>query len=64
MGTGQSLGAGDGTCARRTTGYMLALWSGREEAGLPGGTGDMVRIARQSGMVDVVVIDANQLLAD
>jgi hypothetical protein len=48
--------------ARRVT--LLALWSGREEAGLPGGTGDMVRIARQSGMVDVVVIDANQLLAD
>ena len=41
---------------------LVALWDGREESGSPGGTGHMVRIARQAGTVDVVILDAAQLL--
>ena len=48
-------GAGDVT--------LLVLWDGKDISGKPGGTGHMVRIARQSGAVDIIHIDSGQLLA-
>jgi hypothetical protein len=41
---------------------LIALWDGKLNSDKPGGTGHMVRIAREAGSVDVLVIDANQLV--
>jgi hypothetical protein len=46
--------------AQRIT--LLALWDGNDEGDAPGGTAHMVRLARDSGQVDVKIIDAKQLL--
>jgi hypothetical protein len=46
--------------ARKVT--LIALWDGKDAGDAPGGTAHMVRIAREAGMVDVVTIDASQIL--
>jgi hypothetical protein len=46
--------------ARKVT--LIALWDGKDAGDAPGGTAHMVRIAREAGMVDVVTIDAGQIL--
>ena len=48
--------------ARKVT--LIALWDGKDTGDAPGGTAHMVRIAREAGMVDVVTIDANQILTE
>ena len=42
---------------------LLALWDRKPAGGGPGGTAHMVQLARNAGDVDVVVIEAEQLLA-
>jgi hypothetical protein len=39
------------------------LWDGKTVGDAPGGTAQMVQIARNAGTVDIVRIDANQLLS-
>jgi hypothetical protein len=41
---------------------LIALWDGKDEGDAPGGTAHMVRLARDSGQVDVKIIDAKRLL--
>ena len=41
---------------------LLALWDGKAVGDAPGGTAHMVRMARAAGMIDVVPIDAGNLL--
>jgi hypothetical protein len=41
---------------------LIALWDGNDEGDAPGGTAHMVRLARDTGQVDVKIIDAKQLL--
>ena len=41
---------------------LIALWDGKAVGDAPGGTAQMVQIARQAGNVDIVRIDAGQLL--
>ena len=41
---------------------LIALWDSKATGDAPGGTAHMVRIAREAGMVDVVTIDASQIL--
>ena len=41
---------------------LLALWNGEDTGERPGGTAQMIRLARESGRVDVVVIDSRKLL--
>lgn len=41
---------------------LLALWDGKTEGDAPGGTADMLKLARNAGNVHVNVIDAKQLL--
>jgi tetratricopeptide (TPR) repeat protein len=41
---------------------LIALWDGKDEGDAPGGTAHMVRLARDTGRVDVKVIDAKRLL--
>ena len=47
--------------ARKVT--LIALWDGKATGDAPGGTAHMVQIARDAGMVDVVAIDAKQILS-
>jgi hypothetical protein len=47
--------------ARKIT--LLALWDGNATGDAKGGTADMVRIARKTGVFDVRVIETAQLLA-
>jgi hypothetical protein len=42
---------------------LIALWDGKTAGDAPGGTAQMVQIARQAGTVDIVRIDAGQLLS-
>jgi hypothetical protein len=42
---------------------LIALWDGKAAGDAPGGTAQMVQIARQAGNVDIVRIDAGQLLS-
>lgn len=46
--------------ARRTT--LLALWDGQGAGESAGGTAQMVNLARETGVIDVKVIDAGELL--
>jgi hypothetical protein len=46
--------------ARRTT--LVALWDGKAEGDAAGGTAQMVRLARETGAIDVRVINAGELL--
>ena len=48
--------------ARKIT--LIALWDGKDTGDAPGGTAHMVRIAQEAGMVDVVTIDASQILTE
>jgi hypothetical protein len=41
---------------------LIALWDGKDEGDAPGGTAHMVRLARDTGQVDVKIIDAKRLL--
>jgi hypothetical protein len=41
---------------------LIALWDGNDEGDAPGGTAHMVRLARDTGQVDVKIIDAKRLL--
>jgi hypothetical protein len=41
---------------------LIALWDGKDEGDAPGGTAHMVRLARDTGQVDVKIIDAKKLL--
>ena len=41
---------------------LIALWDGKDEGDAPGGTAHMVRSARDTGLVDVKIIDAKKLL--
>lgn len=41
---------------------LIALWDGKDEGDAPGGTAHMVRLARDTGQIDVKIIDAKQLL--
>jgi hypothetical protein len=41
---------------------LIALWDGKDEGDGPGGTADMVELARKAGVVHVNVIDAKKLL--
>ena len=41
---------------------LIALWDGKAAGDAPGGTAQMVQIARRAGNVDIVRIDASQLL--
>jgi hypothetical protein len=43
---------------------LLALWDGKDVSGKPGGTGHMVKVSRQFGMIDVKRIDSRLLLDD
>jgi len=42
---------------------LIALWDGKDMGDAPGGTAQMVQIARKAGTVDIVRIDAGQLLS-
>jgi hypothetical protein len=42
---------------------LIALWDGKSTGDAPGGTAQMVQIARKAGTVDIVRIDAGQLLS-
>jgi hypothetical protein len=42
---------------------LIALWDGKTVGDAPGGTAQMVQIARNAGTVDIVRIDAGQLLS-
>ena len=42
---------------------LIALWDGKTIGDAPGGTAQMVQIARKAGTVDIVRIDAGQLLS-
>ena len=42
---------------------LIALWDGKTMGDAPGGTAQMVQIARKAGTVDIVRIDAGQLLS-
>ena len=42
---------------------LIALWDGKSIGDAPGGTAQMVQIAREAGTVDIVRIDAGQLLS-
>jgi len=42
---------------------LIALWDGKTVGDAPGGSAQMVRIARKAGTVDIVRIDAGQLLS-
>jgi len=42
---------------------LIALWDGKSVGDAPGGTAQMVQIAREAGTVDIVRIDAGQLLS-
>jgi hypothetical protein len=46
--------------AKRTT--LLALWDGKTQGDGAGGTAQMVHLARETGRIDVKVIDASELL--
>jgi hypothetical protein len=48
--------------ARKVT--LIALWDGKPSGDAAGGTAHMVRIARDEGTVDVVIIDADRLKGD
>ena len=41
---------------------LVALWDGKDAGDAPGGTAQMVQLARDAGTVDVKIIDAAQLL--
>jgi hypothetical protein len=41
---------------------LMALWDGKDEGDAPGGTAHMVRLARDAGVVDIKIIDAQRLL--
>jgi hypothetical protein len=43
---------------------LIALWDGKDFSGSPGGTGHMVGIARQSGAVEIILVDSRELLTD
>jgi len=47
--------------ARKIT--LIALWDGKSTGDAPGGTAQMVQVARKAGTVDIVRIDAGQLLS-
>jgi hypothetical protein len=42
---------------------LIALWDGKAAGDAPGGTAQMVQMARQAGNVDIVRIDAGRLLS-
>jgi hypothetical protein len=42
---------------------LIALWDGKAIGDAPGGTAQMVQIARKAGTVDIVRIDSSQLLS-
>ena len=42
---------------------LIALWDGKTVGDAPGGTAQMVQIVRKAGTVDIVRIDAGQLLS-
>jgi hypothetical protein len=42
---------------------LFALWDGKEDGDARGGTADMLRLAREAGIVHVNVIDAKSLLS-
>ena len=42
---------------------LIALWDGKTIGDAPGGTAQMVQIARKAGTVDIVRIDSSQLLS-
>jgi hypothetical protein len=42
---------------------LIALWDGKSLGDAPGGTAQMVQIARKAGTVDIVRIDSGQLLS-
>jgi hypothetical protein len=42
---------------------LIALWDGKTIGDAPGGSAQMVQIARKAGTVDIVRIDAGQLLS-
>jgi hypothetical protein len=48
--------------ARKIT--LIALWDRKDTGDAPGGTAHMVQIAREAGNVDVVIIDAGQILSE
>ncbi|HEY6754852.1 MAG TPA: hypothetical protein VI077_09080 [Pseudolabrys sp.] len=48
-------------CAKKIT--LIALWDGKTIGVAPGGTAQMVQIAREAGTVDIIYIDAGQLLS-
>jgi hypothetical protein len=41
---------------------LLAFWNGEDTDDAPGGTAQMIKLAREGGLVDVVVIDSKNLL--
>ncbi len=41
---------------------LIAPWDRKDEGDAPGGTAHMVHLARNSGKIDVKIIDAKQLL--
>jgi len=42
---------------------LIALWDGKAIGDAPGGTAQMVQIARKAGTGDIVRIDSSQLLS-
>jgi len=42
---------------------LLALWDGKTVGDAPAGSAQMVQVARKAGTVDIVRIDAGQLLS-
>jgi hypothetical protein len=42
---------------------LIALWDGKTEGDAPGGTAQLTQIARKAGTIDIVRIDAGQLLS-
>jgi hypothetical protein len=48
-------------CAKKIT--LIALRDGKTIGVAPGGTAQMVQIAREAGTVDIIYIDAGQLLS-
>jgi hypothetical protein len=41
---------------------LVALWDGKKAGDAPGGTAQMVQLARDAGTVRVVIADAKRLL--
>ncbi len=41
---------------------LIALWDGKSSGDAPGGTAQLVEIAREAGTIRIIQIDANQLL--